>query len=111
MAFEPLPNIPPNLPTILLTWYVYQYIKRMCEAYPGCGLSITENRCANLINNFPIDVPMRVLFMDIYATGTEFNFESMRHYLIAACGLTSFGICKATAEHNLTVLSDALIKI
>ena len=91
---------------------MYQYIKRMCKTCPGCGLSnITKNRYADLVYSFPIDAPMRVLFVDIYAASTEFNFEGTRHYLIAACGMTSFGVCKATAEQSLTVFSAALMKI
>jgi hypothetical protein len=91
---------------------MYQYIKRMCKACPGCGLSnITKNRCADLVYSFPIDAPMRVLFVDIYAAGAEFNFDGTRHYLIAACGMTSFGICEATAEQNSTVFAAALMKI
>ena len=91
---------------------MYQYIKRMCKACPGCGLSnITKNRCADLVYSFPMDAPMKVLFVDIYAAGTEFNFEGTRHYLIAACGMTSFAVCEDTAEQNSTIFSAALMKI
>ena len=55
---------------------MHQYIKRMCKACPGCGLSnITKNRCADLVYSFPIDAPMRVLSVDIHAAGAEFNFD------------------------------------
>ena len=91
---------------------MYQYIKRMCKACPGCSLSnITKNRCADLVYSFPIDAPMRVLFVDIYAAGSEFNFEGTKHYLIAADGMTSFAICEDTPEQNSKVFAGALMKI
>ena len=58
-----------------------------------------------------MDAPMKVLFVDIYAAGSEFNFEGTKHYLIAACGMTSFGICEATAEQSAASFAAALMKI
>ena len=58
-----------------------------------------------------MDAPMRVLFVDIYATGSEFNFEGTKHHLIAACGMTSFAICEPTAEQNTASFAAALMKI
>lgn len=41
----------------------------------GCNLSnITRNQCADLVYSFPIDAPMRVLFVDIYAADAAFKF-------------------------------------
>ena len=54
---------------------------------------------------------MRVLFVDIYAAGAELNFVGTRHYLIAACGMTSFAIAEDTAEQNSTVFAAALMRI
>ncbi len=34
---------------------------------------------------------MRVLFVDIYSIGMQFNFESSKHYLIASFRMTLFG--------------------
>ena len=83
-----------------------------CEkSCPVCSLlTVTRNSCADLVYSFPIDAPMKVLFVDIYAASTEFNFEGTRHYLIAACGMASFAVCEDTAEKNSTVLSVALVK-
>ena len=72
---------------------MFQYVKRMCQTCPGCSLSnLTKNRSADLVYSFPIEAPMKVLFVDIYAAGAEFNFVCTKHYLIAACGVTSFVI-------------------
>jgi hypothetical protein len=91
---------------------MYQYIRKMCRACPSCTLkNITKNRCSDLVYSFPIDAPMRVLFVDIYTAGSEFSFEGSKHYLIAACRMTSFAICEATVEQNSKVFAAALMKI
>ncbi len=54
---------------------------------------------------------MRVLFVDIYAAGSQFNFESTKHYLIAACGMTSFAICEDTREGTAEAFAAAMMKI
>ena len=77
---------------------MYQYCKRICKACPRCSLSnITYNCCACLVYRFPINAPMRVLFVDIYAAGIEINFDGTKQYLIGACVMTSFGIYEPTA--------------
>ena len=86
--------------------------KKMCNSCPGCSLSnITKNRSADLVYSFPIEAPTRVLFVDIHAAGTEFNFVGTKHYLIAACDMTSFAIAEDTAEQNSTVFAAALMRI
>ena len=54
---------------------------------------------------------MKVLFVDIYAAGAEFNFVDTKYYLIAACGMTSFAIAEDTVEQNSTVFASALMRI
>ena len=91
---------------------MYAYIKKMCIACPGCSLSnITKSRVADLVYSFPIEAPMRVLFVDIYAAGAEFNFEGTKHYLIAACGMSTFAIAEDTAEQNSTVFAGELMRM
>ena len=91
---------------------MFQYIKNRCKSCPGCSLAnITQNRSADLVYSFPIDAPMRVLFVDIYAVGTELNFVGTKHYLLAACGMTSFAVCEDTAEANSTTFAAAIMKI
>ena len=70
-----------------------------------------KNICTGLVYSFPIDAPMRVLFVDIYAAGAEANFSGTKYYLIAACGMTSFAICEDTPKQNSTVFATALMKI
>ena len=91
---------------------MFQCIKKMYKACPGCNLSnLTQNRSAYLVYSFPIDAPMRVLFVYIYAAGSEFNFVGTKHYLIADCGMTSFAVCEDTAETNSTAFAAAIMKI
>ena len=91
---------------------MFQYIKKMCNSCPGCSLSnITKNRSADLVYSFPIEAPMKVLFVDIYAAGAEINFVDTKYYLIAVCGMTSFAIAEDTAEQNSTVFASALMRI
>ena len=54
---------------------------------------------------------MGVLFVDIYSVGEDFNFDGTKHYLIAACGMTSFGICEPTSEQTAAAFAAALMKI
>ena len=91
---------------------MYQYCKRLIKACPGCSLSnITQSRSSDLVYSFPIEAPMRVLFLDVYAAGVEFNFDGTKHYLIGACGMCSFAICEATPEQTATAFASALMKI
>ena len=54
---------------------------------------------------------MGVLFVDMYAAGAEMNFDGNKHYLIAACGMTSFAVCEATPEQNAPTFAVALMRI
>jgi hypothetical protein len=91
---------------------MYLYCKRMIAVCPGCSLSnITQRRSADLVYGFPIDAPINVLFVDIYAAGAEHNFEGNKHYLIAACGMTAFSICEPTPEQNAATFAAALMRI
>ena len=73
--------------------------------------TLTKNRPADLVYSFPIEAPMRVLFVDIYAAGAELSFVGTKHYLIAACGMTAFAIAEDTAEQNSTVFAAASMRI
>ena len=72
--------------------------------------NITKNRSVDLVYSFPIEAPMRVLFVDIYAAGAEFNFMGTKHYLIAACGMASFAIAelKRTQQNKIQLFLQLL---
>ena len=91
---------------------MYNYVKRLVKACPGCSLSnITQHHAADLVYGFPADAPMCVLFINIYSAGADLNFDSTKHYLLAACGMTSFAICEPTIDQNAEVFAAALMKI
>ena len=51
---------------------IYTYVKQLCKACLGCSLSnLTKTRSSDLVYGFPIDAPMRVLFVDIYSAGAD----------------------------------------
>ena len=54
---------------------------------------------------------MNVLFVKIYAAGTEVGFDDTKQCLITACGITSIAIWKATLMQNAKVFAAALVKI
>ena len=91
---------------------MYTYCKRLIKSCPACALAnATQSRSSDLVYGFPIDAPMRVLFVDVYAAGTEVNFDGTKNYLIAACGMTSFAICEDTAETTAEAFAKAIMKI
>ena len=91
---------------------MYNYIKRLIKACPGCSLkNVTVTRSSDLVYGFPIDAPMRVLFVDVYAAGADLNFDGTKHYLIAACGMTAFGICEPSAQQTAADFAASLMKI
>lgn len=92
--------------------HLFKYCTKLVKSCPGCALSnLTNSRSSELVYGFPVDAPMRVLHVDIYAVGTEFNFDGNRYYLVAACGMTAFSVAEPTAEQNAEVFASALMKI
>ena len=55
---------------------LYTYCKRMVKACPGCNLSNCTRRSSDvLVYSFPMDVPMSVLFVDMFTAGANTSFE------------------------------------
>ncbi len=72
---------------------MYSFIKRMCNACPGCALSNpTRSTSSELVYHFPIDTPFWVLFVDGYSAGKHSGFKGSEAYLITACGMTGFSV-------------------
>jgi hypothetical protein len=70
---------------------MWSYVKRMCNACPGCALANATHRpLSELVYNFPIDAPFRVLLVDGYSARKHASFEGDKCYLIACCGMTGF---------------------
>ena len=92
--------------------HLFKYCTKLVRSCSGCVLSNLYNSLSSeLVYGFPVDVPMLVLHVDIYVAGTEFNFEGNRHYLIAACGMTTFAVAEPTATQDAETFASALMKI
>ena len=91
---------------------MYQYWKIMLAYWRGRYLDHrTVQRSTDLVYGFPIDAPMRVLFVDIDDAGHNINFDGNNHHLIAACVMTGFDVSKSTKDQTSKTLASALMKI
>ena len=55
---------------------MYAYVKRMCQACPGCALANpTLSKSSELVYNFPVEAPFVVMRFDAYAAGKHAGFE------------------------------------
>ena len=68
-------------------------------------------RSADFVYGLPINAPILVLFVDIYAAGTDINLDGNSHHLIAACGMNGFSISGSTLDQTARTLDSASIKI
>ena len=91
---------------------MYTYVTSLIKVCPGCNLSnITGRRSTNVAYAFPADVPMHVLQVNIYLAGADFNFDGTKHYLVAADGMTAFGICEPTPKQDAKAFTTTLMKL
>ena len=54
---------------------------------------------------------MRILFVDVYAAGSDINIERNCHYLIAACSMTSFTVGEPSPEQTAVSVASSQMKI
>jgi hypothetical protein len=91
---------------------MYFYIKRMCNACPGCTLAIpTKSKLFKLMHNFPIEAPFLVLFIDAYSAGKHSSFDGSEVYLIACCGMTRFASIEPIQHANSKNFASEIMKI
>jgi hypothetical protein len=91
---------------------MYSYIKRMCNACPGCALANpTKSKTSELIYHFPIEVPFLVLFVDAYSAGKHSSFEGFEVYLVACCGMTGFAVMEPILHANSKNFASAIMQI
>ncbi len=61
---------------------MYAFVKRMCQACPGCALAnLTCSKSSELIYNFPIEAPSLVMHFNAYPAGTHAGFEGSERML------------------------------
>jgi hypothetical protein len=91
---------------------MFVYVKRMCLACPGCGLSNPScGKSSELVYNFPIKAPFLVIHFDAYDVGKHFGFEGSDAYLIGACGMCSFACMEPVTNPSATTFSTAIMRI
>jgi hypothetical protein len=87
---------------------MYSYIKRMCNACPGCALANpTKSKSSKLVYNFPIKAPFLVLFIDAYSAGKHSSFDGSEVYLIACRGMTGFASMEPIQHANSKTFASA----
>jgi hypothetical protein len=91
---------------------MYSYVKRMCQACPGCALANpTRGKSSELVYNFPIEAPFLVMFFDAYSAGKHASFEGSECYLIGCCGMCSFACMEPITHASATTFASAIMKI
>ncbi len=104
-----------TLHRIRLRYYwpgMYSYIKRMCNACPGCALvNPIKSKSFELVYNFPIEAPFLVLFINAYSTGKHSSFDGSETYLIACCGMTGFASMEPIQHPNSKTFASRIMKI
>jgi hypothetical protein len=91
---------------------MYSYIKRMCQACPGCALSNPVFQpSSKLVYRFPIKAPFLVLFMDAYKAGNHASFEGDVAHAIACCSMTGFAAMEPVKHATSQTFASAVMKI
>jgi hypothetical protein len=88
------------------------YVKRMCNACPGCALSNPNHgKSSELVYGFPIEAPFLVMHFDTYSAGKHSGFEGSKVYLIGCCGMCGFTCMEPVANPSATTFASAIMKI
>jgi hypothetical protein len=91
---------------------MYSYIKKLCNACLGCALSnLGCGKSSELVYQFPIEVPFRVLFVDAYKASNHSSFEGDEAYLISCCGMPSFVVMEPIKHAISQNFASAIMKI
>ena len=108
-------NVYHTLHRLRLCFYwpgMYKYISRMCNACLGCALlNPTRTQSSELLYNFPIEAPMKVIHIDGYAAGKQQGFEGSELYLIACCGMCTFAAVEPVSNASAKTFASAIMKI
>jgi hypothetical protein len=94
-------------------WHgMYSYIRRMCNACPGCALANpTKSKLSKLVYYFPIKAPFLVLFVIAYSVGKHSSFNDVKVYLIACCGMSGFASMEPIQQANSKNFASGIMKI
>jgi hypothetical protein len=108
-------NVYCTLHCIWLHFYwpsMYAYVKRMCNACPGCALSNpSHGKSLELVYGFSIEAPFLVMHFNAYSAGKHSGFEGSKVYLIGCCGMCGFPCLEPVAIPSATTFASAIMKI
>ena len=91
---------------------MWTYVKRMCNACPGCSLSNPSKRVSSkLVYNFPVQAPFVVMHFDAYKARNHKSFEGHNCYFIDCCGMTAFACGKPISRPSATTFASEIMKI
>jgi hypothetical protein len=97
-----------TLHCICLHYYwprMYSYIKQKCSSCPSFPLTNpTKSKYLELVNNFPIEAPFLVLFVDAYSEEKHTSFDGFEIYLVAFCDMTGFVSMEPIQHANFKTL-------
>ena len=91
---------------------MYAYVKRMCQACPGCAfLNPILSKSSELVYKFLVKAPFLVMHFDAYAAGKHTGFEGLECYLLGFCGMTGFTSMEPITHASATSFASAIEKI
>ena len=64
-----------------------------------------------MVYNFTIEVPFLVLHVDAYMAGAHSGFNGSETYIVAFCGMCTFGALEPVTGASVTTFVPAIIKI
>jgi hypothetical protein len=68
-------------------------------------------KSSELVYNFLIEAPILVLHVNAYKAGTHLGFEGLQTYLVACCGMCTFGTLEPVTGASATTFASAIMKI
>jgi hypothetical protein len=84
---------------------MYAYVRRMCNACPGCALSNPNHgKSSELVYGFSIEAPFLLMHSDAYSAGKHSGFKGSEVYLIGCCGMCGFACMEPVANPSATRL-------
>jgi hypothetical protein len=91
---------------------IYKFIAGMCNACPGCALlNPTQSQFSELLYNFPIKAPMKVIHINGYTASKQQGFKGSKIYLIACCGMCTFATVEPVTNASAKTFASAIMKI
>jgi hypothetical protein len=91
---------------------MYSYVKRMCQACPGCALvNPTRGKSSELVYNFPIKAPFLVMFFGAYSASKHAGYKGSECYLIGCFGMCSFACIKPITKASATIFAVMIMRI